>query len=685
MLMELSRPLRHEAAALVHRARRRLRPGDGAIAIDHPAEDVILVDQIIGVSGWAFSPRGVTGVDIQINDGPYRAARYGLPRPDVAAEFGDSKANRSGWIARITADELREGSNVIRIRAQIPAILGLRLDRHFRWRRLAEGEVPYEQVDLGGERYDPRYPHANSVAIEHRSRYRLAASLAPGKRVLDAGCGLGYGASTLARAGAVSVDAIDASSAAIGRARHDGDNRVEFAVGDVRSLPYPSEQFDLVACFEVLEHMVEHETLIDELKRVLVPGGVLLVSTPNKDRYLVENPWHLKELTPPEFDALLRSRFAHVRLLGQQLHLASILADSSLIARVDPETDVPARLLKLDGGPPGSEIFDVAVASDATLPELEPLIALGDARDDLVDATITNWRSRAITAEAEVAMLRTRLAVARNLGHFDDSLRHGTAMTSEEADHALREELDHSPFWMYAWDLGELGKVQISETLAEVHQTRLELVEPSVRKALAAAGPHARALDLACSEGYFSHKMLEWGAETVIGIDVREQNVRRATLVRDHFGIDPERLSFHRADVFALPELDQFDVVLMLGLVYHLENPVGAFRIARALTRGLIAVESQLTQQTRPILAGNGEAGRHFPRLGSFATWFEEDQSENPLASYGAILSLIPNEAALLEMASVAGFAECEIVRAGPNHEAQYRTGERAVMIARGG
>ena len=107
------------------------------------------------------------------------------------------------------------------------------------------------------------------------------------------------------------------------------------------------------------------------------------------------------------------------------------------------------------------------------------------------------------------------------------------------------------------------------------------MIEPVVRDALAAAGPQASVLDLGCNEGWFAHRALEWGAARVVGLDVREANVRRASLIREHFGIDRERLRFEQANVLELDpaQLGTFDVVLVLGLIYHLENPVGALRI----------------------------------------------------------------------------------------------------------
>jgi 2-polyprenyl-3-methyl-5-hydroxy-6-metoxy-1,4-benzoquinol methylase len=106
---------------------------------------------------------------------------------------------------------------------------------------------------------------------------------------------------------------------------------------------------------------------------------------------------------------------------------------------------------------------------------------------------------------------------------------------------------------MYPWDLGG-GVVTplLARDLESVHRTRRDLMEGPVREALARAGSAAAGLDLACNEGWFSHRLLEWGAERVVGIDIRDLHIRRARLVRDHLGIDPSRLVLEEGDVFAL-------------------------------------------------------------------------------------------------------------------------------------
>ncbi len=256
---------------------------------------------------------------------------------------------------------------------------------------------------------------------------------------------------------------------------------------------------------------------------------------------------------------------------------------------------------------------------------------------------------------------------------------------AREPSPELESELDREPLWMYPWEVGDRVAPLLNPELPDVHRTRAEMIEGPVREALAAAGPDATAIDVACSEGWFSQRLLDWGAARVIGVDVRESNVRRAALVRDHLGIDAERLSFERSDVYDLDpaKLGRFDVVLCLGLVYHLENPVGAVRIVRALTGGACMIESQLTRQNEPIEHGWGVTDVTVPAEPSFAGFVEPGQDTNPAASIGGIISLVPNRAAMEAMARVAGFESVEFLTAGRGHNKQYVIGDRAIVVAR--
>lgn len=252
---------------------------------------------------------------------------------------------------------------------------------------------------------------------------------------------------------------------------------------------------------------------------------------------------------------------------------------------------------------------------------------------------------------------------------------------------ALADELDREPGWMYGWDLGTRRAPILHPILESIHATRADLIEGEVRDALAAAGPSARALDLACCEGWFAHRLLDWGAHEVVGVDVREQSVRRAELVRDFLGIDAGRLTFQAADVLDLDAatLGGFDVVLCLGLIYHVEHPMGVLRLARKLTRGLCVIESQTARAETPALFGFGARDAFEATDAIIAVHHEVDQPTNPLASYGGALSFCPNPAALRMMTAAAGFGEIRRAEPRDGHDPDYHTGDRAVLFARPG
>jgi len=171
-----------------------------------------------------------------------------------------------------------------------------------------------------GERLIPDDPAHRDLYWEHVARYALAAGAAKDKRVLDLGCGTGYGAHLLAEQGAASVVGIDNSAEAIAyAAEHYPHKNISFQVGEATQTGLPADEFDLVVCFELIEHLEKQTELVTEIARLLAPGGVAFISTPDADRpYAKDNPFHVRELKRDEFTALLNEHFPQVRLLGQR-------------------------------------------------------------------------------------------------------------------------------------------------------------------------------------------------------------------------------------------------------------------------------------------------------------------------------------------------------------------------------
>jgi ubiquinone/menaquinone biosynthesis C-methylase UbiE len=225
-------------------------------------------------------------------------------------------------------------------------------------------------LEATGERLVPGLQHGELVHAEHLARYRLAAQLAPGRQVLDAASGEGYGSAILKAAGArrvVGVD-LDPKTAEHARRHHDA----EFVVGDVAELPFEEDSFDLVVSFETIEHVAEPSKALAEFRRVLVPDGIFLVSTPNKDQYLVENEFHTIEFTHEEFVSLLREQFETVEVLLQHNWLASAVLSQPVAADSDGQAAHEVSLFKVAGIEAGKELYSLAACGP--VPPLRPVV-----------------------------------------------------------------------------------------------------------------------------------------------------------------------------------------------------------------------------------------------------------------------------------------------------------------------
>jgi SAM-dependent methyltransferase len=187
-----------------------------------------------------------------------------------------------------------------------------------------------EALDYTGERMVPEKADPYTF-WEHIYRYRFAAQFVKGKSVLDIACGEGYGAAALLKAGAKSVIGIDVSPDACLHAHKK--YGVDARVGDAQNIPLENASVDVVVSFETIEHVSQPSQFLDECARVLTPGGMMVVSTPNRDAYhkhTPHNPFHLKELNEAEFVGLLEARFKRTRIFTQRPEFAACWSPRSL-------------------------------------------------------------------------------------------------------------------------------------------------------------------------------------------------------------------------------------------------------------------------------------------------------------------------------------------------------------------
>lgn len=165
------------------------------------------------------------------------------------------------------------------------------------------------------------------VWLDHVARYIFAGRYVKGKNVLDIACGTGYGLKILYDAGVakgvgvdISTDTIDYACAEYGR------TGLEFKVGNILNIDFSEDYFDVVICFETIEHVQSQEKAFMELWRVLKPNGLLIISTPNRKmtspgRSINEspyNPFHAIEYFSNEFVSVLGNYFEILEVYGQR-------------------------------------------------------------------------------------------------------------------------------------------------------------------------------------------------------------------------------------------------------------------------------------------------------------------------------------------------------------------------------
>jgi 2-polyprenyl-3-methyl-5-hydroxy-6-metoxy-1,4-benzoquinol methylase len=225
-------------------------------------------------------------------------------------------------------------------------------------------------LETTGERFIPETMGGQLIEAEHVVRYALAAQLAPGRRVLDAGCGVGWGTEMLLTAGAASATGLDLSDGAIADARRRVPD-AQFVQGNLRQLPWDDGAFDLVVCFEALEHVDAQEQTLDELVRVLASDGFLLVSSPNPRVYPPGNPFHLHEFTPEELVEAIEGRLSSVALWNQHSQIASILVQKGRLSVGETHTVLARAVSPLEAG---SDPYSLVIAGRASLPSLPPVL-----------------------------------------------------------------------------------------------------------------------------------------------------------------------------------------------------------------------------------------------------------------------------------------------------------------------
>ena len=351
---------------------------------------------------------------------------------------------------------------------------------------------PSSALPWTGERYVPELE--GEIQLEHVHRYFLARELAKGKDVLDIASGEGYGANLLAEI-ASSVIGVDISAEAVRHAQNKYRRKnLDFRVGTCSKIPLENFSIDLVVSFETLEHHDEHELMMLEIKRVLRPGGILIISSPDKKEYTdlsgQKNQFHVKELYRKDLENLLKEHFKYQELFGQRVQTGSYVAplDSSLATKFQTFRGSLQKPERHDGM--DRALYFIALASDQVLPPFPIGLFEGSSvlaqKDALIDKLNHEFQERTAWAKSlnqEVNQLRESQAALQK-----------EKLGLEEESAKLRRELDARTEWAKSLDQ-EVNQLRESQAALQKEKLGLEEQSAKLKRELDARTEWAKSLD----------------------------------------------------------------------------------------------------------------------------------------------------------------------------------------------
>ncbi|WIX79027.1 class I SAM-dependent methyltransferase [Amycolatopsis carbonis] len=241
-----------------------------------------------------------------------------------------------------------------------------------------------EALHLTGERTVPGIPEENYWFRRHEAAYVALLPHCAGATVLEAGCGEGYGAGLIAKTArrVLALDYDVPTTEHVARRYPD----VAVARANLAYLPLSGESVDVVANFQVIEHLWDQDGFLAECFRVLRPGGKMLVTTPNRLTFTPDsdtplNPYHTRELAPSELDGLLRAAGFVVQSL-HGLHHGERLRE---LERAYGGSIIDAQLEVVMGSLPGQAVWPAGLLTDVAAIGAEDFSVRGDDLDASLD------------------------------------------------------------------------------------------------------------------------------------------------------------------------------------------------------------------------------------------------------------------------------------------------------------
>lgn len=242
-----------------------------------------------------------------------------------------------------------------------------------------------------------------------------------------------------------------------------------------------------------------------------------------------------------------------------------------------------------------------------------------------------------------------------------------------------RQVLEKTWFYRYRLPSGRETVSYDGGKLDAIHATRLAMMDAELARAYPQGLAGRTAVDLACHQGWFTMALAQRGVAKVTGVDARSEHVADSRLIAEALGMRNVEIAQHDVHRVGPAELGTHDVVLCFGLIYHLEDPVGALRVARSLCKGVCLVETQVVpNMSGPVDWGSYEFVK--PLKGVFGIIDETYELHGPEMSITGVC-LAPSTEGLLWIMEAIGFRDVHVIQPPDGAYEQHRYGKR-VMVA---
>ena len=232
--------------------------------------------------------------------------------------------------------------------------------------------------------------------------------------------------------------------------------------------------------------------------------------------------------------------------------------------------------------------------------------------------------------------------------------------------------------WFYSFEFSNGAVTPVKDkTVEKFHSDRAEIIFSFLDRLYEGKWQQVDCLDIACNQGWFSSQLAVRGARQVTGIDIRKSHITMANSIKDLTNLP--NLNFQVKDFFDIDADSgkKYDLVLFLGILYHLDNPLQAIRKIRSLTKNICVIETQVAKANPDLECcwGSDPHNRKGPALALIEADEVHVGSDKPLV-------LVPTLNALYKMLDACGFEHVSLgIPADTMHE-QYQNFDRVIIFA---